>query len=120
MNAAKTSMSSKILGPESDFFAEMAVDAVTAVKTESDGDQGKKVVKYPVSAVHILKCHGLSLLDSRMEHGYALNCVRASQGMPTSVKGAKIACLDINLQRYKMQMGVQVNALSFCLDFLRL
>lgn len=61
-----------------------------------------------MSSVHILKCHGLSLLDSRVEPGYALNCVRASQGMPTSVQGAKIACLDINLQRYKMQMGVQV------------
>ncbi|CAM9773121.1 unnamed protein product [Ectocarpus fasciculatus] len=112
VNAAKTAMSSKILGPESDFFAEMAVDAVTAVRTESGGDLGKKarniVVKYPVSAVHILKCHGLSLLDSKVEPGYALNCVRASQGMPTSVQNAKIACLDINLQRYKMQMGVQV------------
>lgn len=68
-----------------------------------------QVVKYPVSAVHILKCHGLSLLDSRVEPGYALNCVRASQGMPTSVQNAKVACLDINLQRYKMQMGVQVS-----------
>eukprot|EP00904_Undaria_pinnatifida_P011556 jgi/Undpi1/7530/HiC_scaffold_22.g10003.m1 len=111
VNAAKTAMSSKILGPESSFFAEMAVDAVTAVRMESGGDVGKKasyVVKYPVSSVHILKCHGLSLLDSKVEPGYALNCVRASQGMPTSVQGAKIACLDINLQRYKMQMGVQV------------
>lgn len=42
MNAAKTAMSSKILGPESSFFAEMAVDAVTAVRTESGGDLGKK------------------------------------------------------------------------------
>lgn len=43
VNAAKTAMSSKILGPESSFFAEMAVDAVTAVRTESTGDLGKKV-----------------------------------------------------------------------------
>lgn len=71
------------------------------------------MVKYPVSAIHILKCHGLSLLDSKVEAGYALNCVRASQGMPTSIKGAKIACLDINLQRYKMQMGVQVRRFGF-------
>merc|ERR1712130_802770 len=33
LQAAKTSMSSKILGPESDFFARMAVDAVRYVKT---------------------------------------------------------------------------------------
>lgn len=70
------------------------------------------MVKYPVSAVHILKCHGLSLLDSTVEAGYALNCVRASQGMPTSVLNAKVVCLDINLQRYKMQMGVQVRGVA--------
>ncbi|CAM9641544.1 unnamed protein product, partial [Choristocarpus tenellus] len=108
INAARTSMSSKILGPESEFFASLAVDAVTAVRTETEGDMGKKLVKYPVSAVHILKCHGKSSLDSHMEKGYALNCTRASQGMPTVVKGAKVACLDINLQRHKMSMGVQV------------
>jgi len=43
INAAKTSMSSKILGPESDFFARLAVDAVLSVKSESDGQNGKKV-----------------------------------------------------------------------------
>ena len=43
INAARTAMSSKILGPESSFFAEMAVDAVTAVRMESGGDLGKKV-----------------------------------------------------------------------------
>lgn len=52
MNAAKTAMSSKILGPESSFFAEMAVDAVTAVRTESEGDSGKKV---SVSSVYFFR-----------------------------------------------------------------
>ena len=48
MNAAKTSMSSKILGPESEFFANLAVQAVLSVKSESEGDGGKKIIKYPV------------------------------------------------------------------------
>lgn len=47
INAAKTSMASKILGPESDFFAELAVSAILSVKTEASTET-KKSVKYPV------------------------------------------------------------------------
>jgi len=104
VNAAKTSMSSKILGPESDFFANLAVEAVTAVKmTNSEGK-----ARYPITAIHILKCHGKSSLESSLVDGFALNSTRASQQMPRVVKDAKVACLDFNLQRHKMQMGVQV------------
>lgn len=35
---------------------------------------------------------------------------RAAQGMVTSVKGARIACLDVNLQKTKMQFGVQARS----------
>lgn len=52
VNAAKTAMSSKILGPESSFFAEMAVDAVTAVRMESGGDMGKKASTFAASPVY--------------------------------------------------------------------
>lgn len=103
VNACKTSMSSKILGAESDFFAEMAVSAITSVKQERDGK-----AKYPLGNVHILKCHGQSSLDSELVPGFALNCVRAAQGMPTRVVNAKIACLDFNLQKHRMQMGVEI------------
>ena len=54
INSAKTSMSSKILGPESAFFAKMAVDAVKSVKMKTEVN-GKKTFKYPISAIHILK-----------------------------------------------------------------
>jgi T-complex protein 1 subunit alpha len=55
-----------------------------------------------------LKAHGKSAKDSYLLNGYALNTGRAAQGMPTRVTPARIACLDFNLQKTKMQLGVQV------------
>ncbi len=104
MNAAKTSMSSKILNIDSDFFAGLAVDSVMHIKTVSPSGEAK----YPVKAVNILKAHGRGARESRMITGYGLNCVRASQAMPTFVKNAKIALLDYDLRKFKMSMGVQV------------
>lgn len=55
-----------------------------------------------------MKAHGKSAKDSYLLNGYALNTGRAAQGMPTRVTPARIACLDFNLQKTKMQLGVQV------------
>lgn len=104
INAAKTSMSSKILGAEADFFSSLAVQAALKVKIEN----ADKKIKCPISNIHILKSHGQSALDSELVDGYALNCTKAAQGMPTLVKKAKIALLDFGLQKHKLQMGVQV------------
>jgi len=137
INAAKTSMGSKIIGPESDFFAKMAVDAVKSVRmeatqadaagmeaiaesttdgvdTKADAAPSKKRYKYPLSAIHILKAHGKSAMESHfIAGGFAINAMRASQGMPTAVEGSddepvRIALLDMNLQRHRMAMGIQV------------
>jgi len=104
INAATTSMSSKIIGSESTFFANLAVTAALNVKLEKDGKS-----KCPIGNIHILKSHGQSALDSELVDGFALNCSRASPAMPTSLTGGvKVALLDFNLQKHKMQMGVQV------------
>jgi T-complex protein 1 subunit alpha len=105
MNACKTSMSSKLLAPESEFFGNMVVDAVLAVKSE---DPFTGQVRYPIKGVSVLKKQGKGVKDSFLVNGFGLNCVRAAEGMPKIVKNAKIALLDYNLNKYRAPMGVEV------------
>jgi len=74
INAAKTSMSSKLLNAESDFFAELVVNAMQNVKTVNHSGEAK----YPVKAVHILKTHGMSSKDSTMVDGYVIEATRSA------------------------------------------
>ncbi|TGZ68222.1 hypothetical protein CRM22_004364 [Opisthorchis felineus] len=103
VSAARTAMSSKLINLDVEMFADMVVEAVTAV-----GINGPKGLVYPVKSINILKAHGRSMSESMFIKGYALNCTVASQQMPRSVKNAKIAFLDFSLQKVKMKLGVQV------------
>ncbi|EPY27737.1 T-complex protein 1 subunit alpha [Angomonas deanei] len=103
-NVARTSMSSKVLNNNADLFSKIVVDAIQSVKTVNDfGD-----VVYPRKAVSVLLQHGRSLNESRLIQGFAMNLSRAAQGMPSSVKGAKIALVDFDLRAVKMKLGMNI------------
>jgi T-complex protein 1 subunit alpha len=102
-NVAETSLSSKLIGPESKFFSEIIVNAITNVKTEVGN-----TVKYPVKNINIIKTHGKSVTESRLIDGYALETSRGGMGMPLTVKDAKIALLDMNLAKFRLPPGVSV------------
>lgn len=91
-------MSSKLVGAESDFFANMVVTAMERVKHINAFGE----TKAPVKAVHILKTHGKSSRESRLVDGYAIELGRSAQGMPTVVENAKIACIDFNLNKFRL------------------
>jgi len=104
ITVAKTTMSSKVIGSEADFFAKMVVDSVLRVKTSTS--RGK--ARYPINSINVLKCHGKSMTESIFVPGFALNCTIVNQAMVKEITNAKIALLDFDLKRHKMKWGVKV------------
>lgn len=104
VNVAKTTLSSKLIGSDDTFFAQMAVDAIKSVRRVDDLGN----IRYSEKAINILKKQGRSWRDSKLIHGFAINNTRSAQGMPSHIESPKIALLDFNLQAYRAQMGVQV------------
>ncbi len=100
---AETSLSSKLIGPESKFFSEIVVNAITSSKIMV-GD----TPKYSVKNINILKTHGKSVTESRLIDGYAIESTRGGMGMPLTIKNAKIALLDMNLAKFRLPPGVSV------------
>lgn len=101
VSIAKTSMSSKLIGSESSLFADLVVQACTYVRTEKNN--------IPIKNVQILKAHGKSSVESKFFEGYVLQTMRVSQQMKQRIDGVKIACVDMNLNKFRLGMGTSVS-----------
>ncbi|QGI77419.1 hypothetical protein CEK25_004148 [Fusarium fujikuroi] len=102
-----------LIGADSDFFADMVVDAMQAVSTNNRNE-----TKYPVKAVNILK-DGKSTLESvnlvkgygnctvasAMVHGYAKNCCFGHEALPKRNQHAKLGVQIMNLQNDPQQLA---------------
>jgi len=103
INAARTALSSKILGTDSEFFARMAATSMLNVKTIVHGK-----AKYPVKAVNLIKISGGRMKDSMHVDGYCLQMGRAAQGMPLRKENAKIAFVDLDFRKSALKFGVKM------------
>eukprot|EP00392_Amoebophrya_sp_AT5.2_P008636 g8664.t1 len=99
---AKTTLSSKFVGGDSEYFSKLVVDSVLSIKIKNV--EGKW--KYPINQVSVLKSHGKSSRESMLiENGYCLQLARVAQGCPTRVSPAKIALLDFDVKKYCMRQA---------------
>lgn len=103
LNCAKTSMSSKLINADPKFFSNLVVEAINTIKQDTIFGP-----KYNISSINLLKAHGQSSTESQLIKGYAIQTVKANQQMPSNIKKAKIACLDFNLNKFRLAMGIQV------------
>lgn len=104
VKCANTTLSSKLIGPESNHFSPLIVNAILNSKLQQlDGS-----FKYPVKSISILKAHGKSTTESYLVNGFCIQTYRGGQGMPLTVNKAKVACLDMSLNKYRLNMGIQV------------
>ncbi|MFQ5711690.1 MAG: thermosome subunit beta [Candidatus Geothermarchaeales archaeon] len=104
---AATAMASKLVSGEMDFLAELAVDAVMAVR-EVDGEK----VKVDIDDIKVEKKPGGNVLDTKFIRGIVLDKEVVHSGMPKMVKDAKIALINTALEIEKTEFDARINISS--------
>jgi thermosome len=100
---ATTSMFSKAAAFDREHLAELSVRAVTAIAEKKNG-------KWTADNDHIqiVKKHGGAVTDTELIEGIIVDKERVHGGMPTSVKNAKIALLNVALEVKKTEVDAHI------------
>eukprot|EP01111_Echinosteliopsis_oligospora_P019944 TRINITY_DN990_c0_g1_i1.p1 TRINITY_DN990_c0_g1~~TRINITY_DN990_c0_g1_i1.p1 ORF type:complete len:540 (-),score=212.62 TRINITY_DN990_c0_g1_i1:42-1661(-) len=101
MNIARTTLSSKIVYSDKDYFAGLVVDAVLRLKGSTNLDY-----------IHIIKKAGGSLRDSYLDDGFILE-KKISVGCPKRLENAKILVANTAMDTDKIKIfGASVKVTS--------
>lgn len=92
INIARTTLSSKILNVDKDFFANLAVDAVLRLKGSTD-----------LGSIQIIKKVGGSLMESYLEDGFILDKT-IGVGQPKRIENAKIMIANTAMDTDKIKI----------------
>ena len=92
LNIAKTTLSSKILTGEKEFFANMAVDAVLRLQGSTN-----------LEAIQIIKKCGGSLRDSFLDEGFILD-KKIGVGQPKRIENARILVANTAMDTDKVKI----------------
>jgi len=92
INIARTTLSSKILSNDKDYFANLAVDAVLRLKGNTD-----------IDAIRIIKKQGGSMKDSFLDPGFILQ-KSIGVGQPKVIENAKILVANTAMDTDKIKI----------------
>jgi len=96
LKIGRTTLSSKILQQEKEFFSELCVDAVLRLKVNSQSGTN-------LDAIHIIKKTGGSLRDSYLEAGFILE-KKIGVGQPKRIENAKIMIANTAMDTDKIKI----------------
>lgn len=92
LNIAKTTLSSKVLSQDKEYFANLAVDAVLRLKGSTNLDH-----------IQIIKKSGGKLMDSYLDEGFILN-KRIGVNQPKRIENAKILISNTPMDTDKIKV----------------
>jgi len=102
LNIARTTLSSKVVHGDLDFFANMCVDAVLRLKGSSD-----------LESIHIIKMPGGSMADSFLDEGFILK-KSIGVGQPKRIENPKIMVANTQMDTDKIKIfGARVRVSGF-------
>jgi thermosome len=104
---AVTAMTGKSAEAIKDLLANISVRAVKAVMEKRDGS-----INIDLDNVKVEKKQGGSIQDTELIEGIILDKERVHSGMPTSVKNAKIALLNLALEVKKTEVDAKIQITS--------